>query len=171
MNPIRKILVPTDFSAHADEAFRVACTLAEALSANVVVFHVAQPPAVVSDSGRLLAGPDSAQGANLWDRFHDLHPANVKVRVEHEVIVDQRPSARHILEILDKLGCDLIVMGTHGRSWVKHALFGSLTEAVVRSARCPVMVVKAPASVRDPPAPERGQAPGPVVAKPQARSS
>jgi nucleotide-binding universal stress UspA family protein len=64
--------------------------------------------------------------------------------VEHEVIVADRPSATHILEILDKLGCDLIVMGTHGHSWLKHLLFGSVTEEVVRQARCPVMVVKAP---------------------------
>ena len=46
---------------------------------------------------------------------------------------------------LNRLGCDLIVMGTHGRSWLKHRLFGSVTEEVVRRARCPVMVVKAPA--------------------------
>jgi nucleotide-binding universal stress UspA family protein len=65
--------------------------------------------------------------------------------VEHQVIVADKPSASHILEILDRLGCDLIVMGTHGRSWLKHLLFGSLTEEVVRRARCPVMVVKAPA--------------------------
>ncbi|MBV8487566.1 MAG: universal stress protein, partial [Planctomycetaceae bacterium] len=50
-----------------------------------------------------------------------------------------------ILEILDRLGCDLIVMGTHGRSWLKDRLLGSITEEVVRRAHCPVMVVKAPA--------------------------
>ena len=74
-----------------------------------------------------------------------------KVRVEHEVIIADWPGAKHILEILDKLGCDLIVMGTHGRSWLKHVLFGSLTEEVVRRARCPVMVVKAPAHQVAPP--------------------
>ena len=39
----------------------------------------------------------------------------------------------------------MIVMGTHGASWLKQRLFGSVTEEVVRLARCPVMVVKAPA--------------------------
>jgi len=47
--------------------------------------------------------------------------------------------------MLEKLGCDLIVMGTHGRSGLKHLLFGGVTEEVVRRAHCPVMVVKAPA--------------------------
>ena len=46
MNAIHKILVPTDFSAHADEAFRVAHTLARAVGAEVILFHVAHLPAV-----------------------------------------------------------------------------------------------------------------------------
>jgi nucleotide-binding universal stress UspA family protein len=44
MDAIHKILVPTDFSAHADEAFRVAHLLARTTGAEVVVFHVASPP-------------------------------------------------------------------------------------------------------------------------------
>src|SRR5262245_36959852 len=59
MDAIHKILVPTDFSPHADEAFRVAHTLARSLGAEVVLFHVAQPPAVVAEGGRLLADPAS----------------------------------------------------------------------------------------------------------------
>ena len=144
MTVIRRILVPTDFSAHADEAFRVAHSLAGAVGAEVVLFHVALPPAVVSEGGRFLADPAKGNGANLWDRFHHNQANDPKVRVEHEVIVADRPSATNILEILDKLGCDLIVMGTHGHSWLKHLLCGSVTEEVVRRARCPVMVVKAP---------------------------
>jgi nucleotide-binding universal stress UspA family protein len=54
MNAIHKILVPTDFSAHADEAFRVAHTLARAVGAEVILFHVAQPPAVVLEGGQTL---------------------------------------------------------------------------------------------------------------------
>jgi universal stress protein A len=155
MDSIQKILVPTDFSAHADEAFRVAHTLARAVGAQVTLFHVAHAPAVVLEGGGFLADLDSGKTANLWDRFQNIQPSDPKVRVQHEVIVADRPSATHILEILDKLGCDLIVMGTHGRSWLKQRLFGSVTEEVVRHARCPVMVVKAravaqPSRVRDP---------------------
>jgi nucleotide-binding universal stress UspA family protein len=145
MDAIRKILVPTDFSAHADEAFRVAHALARAVGAEVVLFHIAHPPAVVLEGGRLLADPGKGKPVNLWDRFHGLLPEDADVRVEHEVIVAEPPGVNHILEILDRLGCDLIVMGTHGRSWLKHRLFGSVTEEVVRRARCPVMVVKATA--------------------------
>ena len=154
MDAIHKILVPTDFSAHADEAFRVAHTLARMTGAEVILFHVAHPPAVVSEGGKLLANPGNADAVNLWDRFRSVQPAEAKVRVEHQVIVADRPRAGHILEILDKLGCDLIVMGTHGRSSLKHLLFGSVAEEVVRLARCPVMVVKAPAQAMESPGPE-----------------
>jgi nucleotide-binding universal stress UspA family protein len=160
MDAIHKILVPTDFSAHADEAFRVAHTLARAVGAEVILFHVARPPAVVSEGGRLLTNPSKGEAVNLWDRFYSIQPNDPKVRVEHEVIVADRPSAAHVLEILDKLGCDLIVMGTHGASWLKQRLFGSVTEEVVRRARCPVMVVKAPTPARDPPAPEPARTTG-----------
>jgi nucleotide-binding universal stress UspA family protein len=160
MDAIKRILVPTDFSARADEAFRVAHTLARAVGAEVILFHVAQPPTVVSEGGKLLANPGKADAVNLWDRFQSMQPADSKVRVEHQVIVADRPRAGHILEMLDKLGCDLIVMGTHGRSWVKHRLFGSVTEEVVRLARFPVMVVKAPSPAREPPMPESEQMKG-----------
>jgi nucleotide-binding universal stress UspA family protein len=146
MDAIRKILVPTDFSAHTEEACRVAHSLARAVGAEVILFHIARPPAVVTESGRFLADPATGNTTNLWDRFHNSQPNDPKVRVEHEVIVADKPGASHILELLDRLGCDLIVMGTHGSTWLKHLLFGSVTEEVVRRARCPVMVVKAPAS-------------------------
>jgi nucleotide-binding universal stress UspA family protein len=144
MDSIRKILVPTDFSPHADEAFRVAHMLARTTGAEVVVFHVAQPPAVVTEAGTLLAGPGS-KPANLWERFQHFRSTAPEVRVQHQVIVADKAGASHILDILDRLECDLIVMGTHGNSWLTHLLFGSVTEEVVRKARCPVMVVKAPA--------------------------
>src|SRR6267378_6514413 len=105
MDAIRKILVPTDFSAHADEAFRVAHTLARAVEAEVILFHIAQPPAVVSEDRRFLADPGNGKATNLWDRFHSLQSSDPKVRVEHEVIVADRPNAAHVLGILDQLGC------------------------------------------------------------------
>jgi nucleotide-binding universal stress UspA family protein len=153
MDSIQKILVPTDFSAHADEAFRVAHNLAKAMGAKVILCHVARPPAVVSENGRFLVDPVKGDENNLWDRFQSIRP-NDSVRVEHQVIVAERPGARHILEVLEKLGCDLIVMGTHGRTWLKHFLFGSIAEEVVRLARCPVMVVKAPVPAQVPDATE-----------------
>ncbi|HTU17543.1 MAG TPA: universal stress protein [Gemmataceae bacterium] len=160
MDAIHKILVPTDFSAHADEAFRVAHKLAGLTGAEVILFHVARPPAVVTEAGQLLADPSKGETVNLWERFQSMQPSDPKVRVEYQVIVAGRPRAGYILEILDQLGCDLIVMGTHRRSWLKQRLFGSVTEEVARLARCPVMVAKAPSPVVDQPIPEPVQMTG-----------
>src|SRR5262249_16086160 len=155
---IQKLLARTVFPAHADEASRVPHPLPGGVGPELILSHAAQPPAVVSEGGKLLANPGKADAVNLWDRFHSNLPADPKVRVEHQVIVAERPGAGHILEMLDKLGCDLIVMGTDGRSWLKHLLFCSATEEVVRLARCPVMVVKPPVPAREPPMsePEKG---------------
>jgi len=170
MNAIQKILVPTDFSGHADEAFRVASTMAQLTGAEVILFHVAQPPATVTEAGPILANPGKGKAGNLWKYFEHTQPTDPRVRVTHEVIVADGPGANHILEILEKLGCDLVVMGTHGRSWLKHRLFGSVTEEVVRRARCPVMVVKAPAPAQQPPAPTPGKAADAVAAHPAGKA-
>jgi hypothetical protein len=92
--------VPTDFSPAADEAFRVA--LAGMIGAEVILFHIAQPPAVVSEGGRLLANPGTGDAVNLWDRFQHPQSSDPKVHVEHEVIVADRPSAEGVLDMLEK---------------------------------------------------------------------
>jgi nucleotide-binding universal stress UspA family protein len=158
MDAIQKILVPTDYSAHADEAFRVALRLAKATGASVVAFHVAATPAVVTAEGPSSASLQDEKGKDLWGGLLALQARDPQVRVEHEVIVADRPTVTHILDLLEKRGCDLIVMGTHGRSWLRQRLFGSVTEEVIRRARCPVMVVKAPAHTEPQPAPKPAKA-------------
>jgi universal stress protein A len=163
MSTIRKILVPTDFSPHAQEAFRVAHDLAKAIGASVVVFHVSRPPAVVSDGERLLSAPAHAVALDVWDELRKIQTKDPAVRVEHEVIVADRPNAAHILHILQEQGCDLIVMGTHGRTGLRHLLFGSVTEDLVRTAHCPVMVVKARAREAGAPVHQTVSQPAPRV--------
>ncbi|MDB5309299.1 MAG: universal stress protein [Gemmataceae bacterium] len=64
-----------------------------------------------------------------------------------------RVSAAGIVERLEKFGCDLVVIGSHGHGRLRRLLRGSLTDEVVRNARCPVLVVKAPPA--HPPAPAK----------------
>src|SRR5262249_59645810 len=98
------------------------------------------------------------KGKDLWGGLRALQARDPQVRVEHEVVVADRPTVAHLLDLLEKRGCDLIVMGTHGHSWLKQRLFGSVTEEVIRRARCPVMVVKAPAHAEAPAAPKPAKA-------------
>lgn len=144
MRSIKKILVPTDFSPAADEAFQMAQALAHATGACVTVFHVALPPAFMTADGKVVADASSGDAKNLWDDLRKIQPEDSRVRVEHQLIVAKKSDASHILEIIDSLGGDLIVIGTTGRTGLKHLLFGSLAEDLVHKASCPVMVVKAP---------------------------
>ena len=145
MNPIRKILVPTDFSPHASEAFRLAENLARPSGASIVLFHVTRPPAMVSDGDRLLLATGRAATKGVCNELRKLQPKAPEVRVEHQVILSDRRDATHILQVLQEQGCDLIVMGTHGRTGFLRRPLGRVTEDVVRRALCPVILVKAQA--------------------------
>jgi nucleotide-binding universal stress UspA family protein len=145
MRDVQKILVPTDLAAHPQDAFCVAQDLAKSTGASVVVFHVARAPAIVSDGERHSFAPPRSEAREAWDELRKFQADDPAVHVEHELIVADRPDAKHILRILEEHGCDLIVMGTRRRSRRKRVRFGSVTEDIMRRAHCPVILVVAPA--------------------------
>ena len=71
----------------------------------------------------------------------EMIPVSQGLEVATNVVVG-RPPASMIVERAKSGGFDLIVMGTHGRSGLSHALMGSVAERVVRTASCPVMTVR-----------------------------
>jgi nucleotide-binding universal stress UspA family protein len=145
----RLILCPTDFSPAAAAAFDLACGLARDHEASVTVLHVARPPvSVVEVAESLKPGFREALQAQL----HALRPPDSTVPVTH-LLMDGDP-AENILDTARGLPCDLIVMGTHGRSGLGRLVLGSVAEAVLRAAPCPVLTVKAPAPPPEPVAPE-----------------
>jgi nucleotide-binding universal stress UspA family protein len=143
MRTIKKILVPTDFSAAASEAFQMALCVAKGAGATVVVFHVALPPAFMTEDGKVVSDESGEGAKNLWDSLRRIQSEDSSIRVEHQIIVAKKSDAAHLVDIIGNLGGDLIVMGTTGHTGLKHLLFGSLAEDVVRLSPCPVMVVKA----------------------------
>jgi len=156
MSVFQTIVHPTDFDEPSKEAFRVARSLALALGARLVVFHVVPPPAVVTQDGRVILGPHDAGTTDLWAEYRTLQADAPKVPVEYAVVVGDRPEARRLLEEkVRELGEGaLVVMGSHGRRGLSRLLWGSKAEEVVRGCPCPVLVVKAPAPKA--PAPEPG---------------
>ena len=137
---------PTDFDEPSKEAFRVARSLAQALGARLVVFHVVPPPAVVTQDGRVLLDPHNAEPVDLWAEYRTLQADTPKVPVQYAVVVGDKAEAKHLLEEkIRELGEGvLLVMGTHGRRGISRLLWGSKAEEVVRECPCPVLVVKAP---------------------------
>jgi nucleotide-binding universal stress UspA family protein len=152
------IIHPTDFDEPSKEAFRVARSLAQALGARVVVFHVVPPPAVVSQDGRVLLNPKGGAPVDLWADYRPLQADVPKVPVQYAVVVGGEVEAKSLLqEKVRELGDDvLVVMGSHGRTGLNRLVWGSRAEEVVRDLACPVLVVKAP-SRASPSMPSEGQ--------------
>jgi nucleotide-binding universal stress UspA family protein len=142
----RTLVHPTDFDEPSKEAFRVARSLAQALGARVVVFHIVPRPAIVTQDGRVILNPHDAEPIDLWAEHRMLQADTPKVPVEYAVVVGDRSEARRLLEEkVRELGEGaLVVMGSHGRRGIRRLLWGSKAEEVVRECPCPVLVVKAP---------------------------
>jgi universal stress protein A len=144
LRSVKRILVPTDFSDPSAEALATAMTLAKGAGATVDLVHVA-----VEASFAMPPPIDVAtvpiDMAKVMERVTDgLRAEEQRVRdaglgVETAMLVG-RPDAE-IVARATATHADLIVMGTHGRSGLAHALLGSVAERVVQHAQCPVLIV------------------------------
>lgn len=149
MTPIRTILHPTDFSAPAEQAFQLACSLARDRDARLILLHVLERPLIIQGgvmAAPPLAGPSEEERAALRQKLGQLQASDPKVRMEHQL--EEGDAATAILQVAQETTCDLIVMGTHGRTGLARLLMGSVAEKVLRNAPCPVLTVKTPASAK-----------------------
>lgn len=142
---VRRILAPTDFSADAERAVQWAVRLGALLKAEVTALFVLDlslgavaglPPEVASmaATGALL-DRIRREATEEMSRLSRRYP-QVKTLIREG---SPRPT---ILQTADRLGADLIVMGTRGRTGLAHIVFGSVAEHVVRHARMPVLTVR-----------------------------
>ncbi len=143
MFPVRTILHPTDFSPCSEYAFRLACSLARDYQARLIVFHVAEPPPFFTpgELQRVLQGPSGFR-ADLEERLRQFQVPGLDVSTEYRL--EDGNAAVEIVSMAQKAPCDLIVMGTHGRTGLSRLLTGSVAEQVLRQAPCPVLTVKYP---------------------------
>jgi len=136
---IARILHPTDFSPLSENAFHLAYSLARDHGGRVIVLHVAELPVIAS--GVAITSPGGDREA-LAKRLCQFQAPDAKVPIEHRL--EKGNPVAEILRVAQESQCDLIVMGTHGRTGLAHLLMGSVAEPVVRKATCPVLVVKTP---------------------------
>jgi universal stress protein A len=152
----RRILHPTDFSAHSDTALDMACSIARGTDAEVLILHVVPPPA--SHAEAVARRQDDSFWDEIQTRLHSVRPRDPAVAVSH-LLEEGRP-AIVILDAAQAYGCDLIVLGTHGRTGICRAVMGSVAEQVSRRATCPVLTVKAATQVPPAEAPAADEALG-----------
>jgi len=141
---VSTILFPTDFSPFGQEALRWATALARDSGAKLIIIHVEEPP-MAYGGGELYLGSEQGDREELRKSLVKIVPADSKVAFEHKLLVGDPATA--IVETAANENADLIVIGTHGRTGLTRLLMGSVAEAVVRRAKCPVLTVKHPSAV------------------------
>jgi len=150
---IRRILVPVDFSAQADAAFEYALDLAAKLDAKVILLHVFQVPAFAFPDASIPLPAQTLIEVQNASRTHldKLEARARKAKVGATSILLEGAPFVEIVRAARTEKADLIVMGTHGRTGLRHALMGSTAEKVVRKAPCAVLVVRSPDARFEPP--------------------
>jgi nucleotide-binding universal stress UspA family protein len=146
---LERILVPVDFSDCSLDALKYAVVVAKQAQASLMLLHVLEP---VSYGLDFTLGQSRARHLEVetWTkRLEELAATH-----QHpDMVVESRLRggfpADSILDAAKTLHCDLIVMGTHGRRGISHTISGSVAEAVLRKAHCPVIAVRNPKAIRE----------------------
>lgn len=145
--PFRKILFPTDFSPTANLALRRAIALTEDYDAELVVLHIVDDSListhVESERDIILKGLREHALAEMkaglpTDLVENFHTVGVVKRGDPTKVIPAYAESNH---------CDLIVMGSHGRTGLGRVLLGSVADKVVRNAKCPVFIERAKQSI------------------------
>jgi nucleotide-binding universal stress UspA family protein len=139
--PLKTILHPTDFSEDSEAAFRLARGLARDHHARLVLLHVTVLPDLAY-RGYGAPGTTLQEGEYLADVREELEKLDPGPDVTTERRLREGETSDEILRAAADSGADLIVMGTHGRSGLRHLLLGSVADKVVRQAHCPVLTVR-----------------------------
>jgi nucleotide-binding universal stress UspA family protein len=143
--PVKKILVPVDFSDCSLFALRYAVNLARQVNGNLLMVHVASslltPPEmeyVHVDLKKFRAEIEKHATAKLTA----IAEKEIPTTVQASPIIRHGTPWEEITQTAKDRQADLIVIGTRGHSGIKHLLLGSTAEKVVRFAGCPVLVVR-----------------------------
>jgi len=141
---IKKILAPVDFSDCSKKALQYALALAKEHEAAITLLHVVSPPTYPVgefgglEYGNLVAdmrlGGEKQLAAMAREDIGDAAPVDTHIR--------SGAPAPEIVALANELDVDIIVISTHGHTGLKHVLLGSVAEHVIRTAPCPVLVVR-----------------------------
>jgi universal stress protein A len=141
---LKRILVPLDFSECSLKALRYAVPLARQFGASIELLHVVQVPSVMGGEFGAIDLTDVRQQMTTAARqqIKQLLEDRISAEVTADGFVKEGRPASAIVESARESNADLIVIGTHGYTGLKHVLMGSTAESVVRHAACPVLVVR-----------------------------
>ena len=140
---LKRILLPIDIYDCAKKALRYAIPLAKEHEASITLLYVVPPDYAVGEYGGVAYASLHADVCASSEReLAALAFDEVRGGVAADTLVRSGSPVFEIIEAAKSLPADVIVISTHGRTGLKHALLGSVTENVVRHAPCPVLVVR-----------------------------
>jgi nucleotide-binding universal stress UspA family protein len=147
MKNIKKILCPTDFSEPSYQAVETASDLAETFSAELILLHVVSPVPVPSSttppSGFNVALYQEELKKSAEDSIKDMAEKYISKDVQYRGKIIHGSPAERITKAAEEENCDMIVIATHGLTGIKHLIFGSVAEKVVRTSTVPVLSIRA----------------------------
>jgi nucleotide-binding universal stress UspA family protein len=138
---LKTILVPHDFSETSGAAMQYATELARMFGAQVHVLHVSDKARFEMDTEFPL-GLDLSQEDAIRERLMKIMSPRDQRDLTPKFVVRSGTPYLEIVRYAKDHAIDLIVMGTHGRGSVAHAVMGSVAERTVRFAPCPVLTVR-----------------------------
>lgn len=136
---LNRMLVATDFSPSSESALHLSAGLARVLAAEIHLLHVAASPAKVGSPSDPAA---CSRETRINEKFRRAIGVSRAGDLVSQCLVLHGEPAEEILAHAAQTRTRLIVIGTQGRRGLQRLLVGSVAEAVIRGARCPVMVVR-----------------------------
>ncbi len=141
--PIKHILVPHGFDDNSEAALNYAVTLARTLGARVTVFHAFEIPSLGAPEVLVLATDWTKQIADAAREHLQTIVARARgAGGSVDAELRQGSAWREVESFAKEAHVDLVVVGSHGRRGLPRALLGSVAEQIVRTAPCPVLVVR-----------------------------
>ena len=138
---LKRVLCPCDFSEFSHAAIPVAASLCREFDATLILMHVVDARL---DYPEILPGIEKTNSPHLHDKAVEMLNAEVDKYPDLETQVEVVTGVPHreLAKTVDTEDINLIVIATHGRTGIVHALLGSTAERLVRIAPCPILTVR-----------------------------
>lgn len=158
---IKKILYATDLSKNSAYAFYYAIDIAQKRNAKIVILHVIEPMSplisgyIAEDTIVKIQRQNVEEAVEeIKKRLQDFcRAAEAKIgpclELVSDILVRLGHPVNEVLSLAEKEGCDLIVLGSHGKGFLEHTFLGSVSRSVLDRTRKPVFIIPLPSEEVD----------------------
>ena len=146
MLPLKKILCPVDFSEHSLKALTNATELANKFNAELHLVNVIAPfpvlPATPHPIGFDIQNYEQELSENSLNSLDKIVDGKIPENIKTKTRILKGDASTQIIRYSEEENIDLIALSTHGTGALKHFLFGSVAEKVLRHSNCPVLTIR-----------------------------